>query len=121
MKAREFIDQRIRSSLSRSTAIAANIVILFFLSMGLWHIFNLETESWIYRFGFAAIVISTGLEAVHYSRRSKAPIVCPHCDKPLLLGRGWSRLPAEYKFCHACGASMESETTEHGITSRCTE
>jgi len=121
MKAREFIDQRIRSSLSRLTAIAANIVILFFLTMGFWHIWNLETESWIYRFGFAAITICTGLEVIHYSRLSKAPIVCPHCDKPLFLGRGWSRLPAEYKFCHACGASMESETKEQGITSRSTE
>ena len=111
MKTRDIIDHRIRKPLNRPTEIAEMVCVLFFLSMGFWHFFleGRGSETWVYRCGFGIIVIVTGLDAIRYSRLSKTPVVCPHCEKPLFLGRGWSRIPIECQFCPACGASMESE------------
>ena len=111
MTTRDIINHRIRESLNRPSAIAEMVTVLFFVSMGFWHVFweGRGSETWVYRCGFGIITIVTGLEVIRDSRVSKTPVVCPHCEKPLFLGRGWSRIPIEYKFCPACGASMESE------------
>ena len=114
MKTRDIINHRIRESLNRPSAIAEMMNTLFFVSMGFWHVFweGRSPETWVYRCGMGAIVILAGLDVIRHSRLSKTPVVCPHCEKPLFLGRGWSRIPMEYRFCQACGASLETETYE---------
>lgn len=111
MKARDIINHRIRASLNRPSDIAETVSVLFFVSMGFWHVFweGHGSETWVYRCGSGIIAILAGLDVIRHLRLSKSPIVCPHCEKPLFLGRGWSRIPIEYQFCPACGASMESE------------
>lgn len=111
MKVRDTINQRLRESLNRPSAIAELVSVLFFLSMGFWHVFweGRGPETWVYRIGMATIMIVFGFDIVRYSRPAKTPVVCPHCEKPLFLGQGWSRIPDDYKFCPACGASLESE------------
>lgn len=111
MKTRDIINHRIRETLNRPSAIAQMVCVLFFFSMGFWHAFweGRGPETWVYRCGMGTIVILTDLDVISHSRLSKTPVVCPHCEKPLFLGWGWSRIPIEYKFCPACGASMESE------------
>jgi len=109
MKTRDIINHRIRKSLNRPTAIAQMVSVLFFVAMGFWHVFWEGPETWVYHCGGGIIVIVSGLELISQSRLSKTPVVCPHCEKPLFLGLVWSRIPIEYKFCPACGASMESE------------
>ena len=111
MKTRDIINHRLRKCLNRPTAIAEVVSVLFFVSMGFWHVFweGRSPETWAYRCGTAALVIVAGFDVVRYSRLSKKPVACPHCEKPLFPGHGWSRIPIEYKFCQACGASLDSE------------
>ena len=91
MKARDIINHRIRETLNRPSGIAQMVCVLFFFSMGFWHVFleGRGPETWVYRCGAGIIVIVTGLEAIRESRHSKKPVVCPHCEKPLFLERGW--------------------------------
>ena len=111
MKARDFVNHRLRKTLNGPAAKLHVVVILFFVAMGYWHVFwvNSEPETWAYHCGYAALMILAGFDIVSYSRLSKMPIVCPHCEKPLLLGLGWTRLPNEFKFCPSCGTAMDGE------------
>ena len=114
MKARDFVNHRFRKALNGPIAKLEVMVILYFVSMGFWHVFWADNgpETWVYRCGAAGLVIVAGFDIIRYSRLSKSPIECPHCEKPLLLRLGWTRLPNEFKYCPSCGTSMDGELNQ---------
>jgi len=114
MKTRDFVNHRLRKTLNGPIANLEGMVAVFFVSMGYWHVFWADSgpETWVYRCGAAGLVIVAGFDIIRYSRLSRFPIVCPHCENPLLLGRGWTRLPEEFKFCPSCGTSLDGELNQ---------
>lgn len=110
MNVRDIINRKMRRSNMFPVFIVERIGFLFFFALGCWYVWQeRETSPWLFRFGFLAFATVTALDFVSYSKPYAA---CPHCQKPLLLSRSWSRLPSGYRFCPACGVELEKKVSD---------